>query len=230
VSWLCLLKTGRQGHNKCILQGLGETVNFFTRYAAKKPPVHPSRKYRRYVLVGVSNMDINQLNQSQKLVIGICTSLLVLLFFSHNPFQGYQTKTEHLYYINRELPPCDKIELNKYRQFLADFYTNRDPQDSLAKLLIEKAGSFDSYIDSRASKCHMIQPGLPTDSKFNKELKTKTTKISILNWYSLNPTIKFFASLRNFMFSLLSVISIGSVFVLFVFNRKAHNNITQKDE
>lgn len=162
-------------------------------------------------------LTLSDLNQSQRLTIGSAVAVLIVLFFLHNPLSGYTTTYSYSY--QKALEPCPPDDKEKYREFLVSFY-----QSDLGKeqrRIAEAFGGIEKEIESKTQNCHLLAPGLHTDSRSNLEVVEKDLPFE--QWSSVNPLVEWLKPLVNFIYGVLMIISISAVFVGFVFRQKSHD-------
>jgi len=160
---------------------------------------------------------LNNLNYLQKLTIGCAAAVLIVLFFLHNPLSGYTTT--YLYSYPKILEPCSPNDKEKYRQFLISFY--RSDLGKEPKKIAEASLRLEREIERKIQNCHLLGPGLPTDSNLESESLEKNLPFD--QWSSVNPLIEWLRPLVNFIYGVLITISISTVFVGFVFKQRSHD-------
>lgn len=162
-------------------------------------------------------LTLSDLNQSQRLTIGCAIAVLIVLFFLHNPLSGYTTTYSYSY--QKALEPCPPDDKEKYREFLVSFYRSDLGKDQ--RRIAEALGGIEKEIERKIQNCHLLAPGLPTDSRSNLEFVEKDLPFE--QWSSVNPLVEWLKPLVNFIYGALMIISISAVFVGFVFRQKSHD-------
>jgi len=166
---------------------------------------------------------LEKLSQTQRVIVGVTLSFLILVVFAHNPFSGYMISSTYTYTENVALEPCSEDDKNWYRQFLTDFYNSGvydGEQGKYERRLIELSGGVEKVISTKINRCHLLKPGLPTDTSHNKEYRTKTTALPFNKWESKAPIIQWFGRVARFLFVVLSLLLICAVFTLLVFPKR----------
>lgn len=158
---------------------------------------------------------LSNLNQLQRLAIGFAITMLIILFFLHNPLSGYTTTSSIS--ISKALEPCSSDQKSKYREFLTSFYISKDGERERKSAELF-SGGVEKTINLRIQDCHLLAPGMYTDS--NSNMESVSRDLPIEQWSTVNPLVEFLAPLVNFIYGILVIIFIGAVFAGFVFKQK----------
>ena len=162
-------------------------------------------------MLDIAKTIMKKSNQSQKLFIGLTLSMVVILFFGHNPISGYSTS----YYVDKPLQACSTSDKQEYRDFLTTFYASKIGNDQ--REIAEMLGGVSKQIDRRVENCHLLGAGMHTDLDhiFNGDERP----LHFSAWSSDRPLILWLGNVVNFIYSLLAVLVIGGIFIFFVFSK-----------
>jgi hypothetical protein len=162
-------------------------------------------------------LTLSDLNQSQRLTIGCAAALLIVLFFLHNPLSGY--KTTYSYSYQKVLEPCPPEDKEKYKELLVSIYRSDIGKEQ--RRIAEALGGVEKEIERRIKNCHLLAPGLHTDSSSNSELVERDLPFE--QWGTVNPLVEWLKPLVTFIYAALMIVSISAVFVGFVFRQKSRD-------
>ena len=157
--------------------------------------------------------------QVQRLIGGIALSVWVLVVFLHNPISGYTTSSETTVAVTTPLEPCSDQDREEYRSFLTDFYNSEMSADQ--RRFAEQLGGVSQQIDRRVNNCHLLKPGLQTDSSYQPGVQTVVTHHPFSQWHTNSPLFSWFGVLIHAIYSMLATVIVAAVFICFVFPAQA---------
>lgn len=157
------------------------------------------------------------LNQLQRLTIGCAAAALIVLFFSHNPLSGYVTTYSYTY--QKVLEPCPPDEKEKYREFLTSFYRSDIGKEQ--RRIAEAFGGVEKEVERQVQACHLLNPGIHTASSSNLDVVEK--ELPFEQWGTAKPLVEWLRLLVNFIYGVITIVSISAVFAGFVFRQKSHD-------
>jgi hypothetical protein len=155
------------------------------------------------------------LNQSQRMVLGIAASLLVFTIFSHNPFSGYVTSLETTRSVSVQLNPCTEADKASHREFEQWFFSD-ESRHSGYEFQIKDAGGVDAFVNIRVANCHILKPGLYNVGRTVNQLQTEVIPLSLSEWRSKSPIFYWTGNILNLGFIVFSVLTIAAIFIGFV--------------
>ena len=155
---------------------------------------------------------LEKLNKIQRTIMGTVVSLLIIMTLAHNPFSGYTIN-----YIYYEQPiGCSEDTKKRDLLFQENYFKNdergRKELEEWQRLRVsfrEEQNSLDYLVNIK------VEAMCAQTIKYSKEI---ITLLPINEWVSDSPLIPWLGSVIHFIYSLVSVISIGMVFIYFVFS------------
>lgn len=162
----------------------------------------------------------NEFTLAQRIVAGVGLSIGVLLAFAHNPISGYTTSSQTSFMSERALDPCSEQDKKGYRADLTAIYY-RTEAGAEQRRFLEQFGTIEEEINRKVARCHLLRPGLQTDSATTSEFQTVVTPLPLSQWHSNTPMIAWAGAVVNVTYAVLAVGVVCAIFIFLVLPKQS---------